>query len=140
MIVKFAMQCSHVREAPFDDIKEKMFCNICNRQRKVKAIESREWYFKCGGCRYARFTGQSESQAKTLLGVHHVNTHHIGGNVWYRRHPDKSAKIREIWGRKIRDVLVADHKIYPDEYLPKGYASRPIQEVILPGDDKVIPF
>lgn len=132
MIVKFAMQCGHSRMAPLADIQERMQCNVCKRYRKVKAIESREWYFKCGGCRYARFTGQNKQEAKTLLGIHHINTHHTNGDVYYRRHPEKSAAIRRMWGRKVRDVLIPEKNIYPDEKLPLKMMKRDIEEVMLP--------
>lgn len=131
-IVKFAMQCGHEKEAPFNEIHESMYCNKCQRKRKVKGIESREWYFKCGGCRYARFTGQSKQEAETLLGIHRVHNRHSDGSVWYRRHPAKSVAIRKAWGRKIRDVLIQDNKIYPDENLPLREWKRGVQEVMLP--------
>ena len=133
MSIQYAMQCGHKQYAPYEEIKEKMYCNECKRARKVRAIESREWYFKCGGCRYAGYTGQSKENATTRLRVHEIKMHHHGGNVWYKREPNKSAAIRKAWGRKVRDVLIDDNKIYPDELLPlRGLSDRPIQEVILP--------
>ena len=136
-LVLFRMECDHTDQVPFATLYERMTCPECNRKRKVKAVETREWFFKCGQCRYGRFTGQSKVDAEALLGIHHIKTHHVGGSVWYRKHPQKVQAIRQLFAHKrMRDVITSERKLYPDEYLSKAHIRRSVDEIPLPGDDK----
>jgi hypothetical protein len=99
---------------------------------KVEAIETREWYFKCGGCTYARYTGQDEASAKAILATHEIHNNHHGGSIWYRRVETKRKAIQASFGRKVRDTMVAPNRIYPDEHYWEF--KKPIEEVMLPND------
>ena len=132
MLVTYRLECTHKDMAELAKITERMFCGKCSRYRKVKAIESREWYFKCNNCSYARYNGQSKSQAQTLLGAHRIRTGHHSDSIWYRVHPAKKEAIQRVFGRKVRYVLTEDNKLYPDEYLTPAQSKQTIEEVHLP--------
>lgn len=136
-VVTFKMECGHDGDAAMDRITLIMFCGnaYCLTNRKVIAIETREWFFKCGGCRFGRYTGQSKADAEYRLNFHVNNMQHKNGEVWYRRVPEKSEFVRDLFGRSVKDTISEPRQVLPDKPVMQ---KRFVHDVPLP--DGKVPF
>lgn len=92
---------SHKVEYPFRVPPEYLLCPQCKTLVMAYAFETREWKSKCTKCRYSRWAGQSEENARTLANRHYVSTAHPM-SVRYSVNPEIFEIIRHHYKRRFK--------------------------------------
>lgn len=78
-------------------------CGECGgTQRKLLAVECREWHLHCDDCRYGKWCGQSKDEAE-YYARHHNRSHttHVDYHIVFGR----KKLLRQMFGRTVKCTL-----------------------------------
>lgn len=99
--LRVQFECGHeqlIHKATCPDITE--FCDSCRVNRFVKAIECREWHYKCGWCPFATWNGSSEEECSMVSAVHRRSKGHPG-RVKYEINPAVKKLVRDAHSYRV---------------------------------------
>lgn len=112
----YLLACKHTGHTEIESLNLSMVCPVCHVYRKLLAVECREWHVHCDNCRYGKWHGQSETEARNNQNRHARNTSH---NIHcdYQVYQNSKDRIQKLFGRKVRKYIENEFKFLPDNII-----------------------
>lgn len=113
------LQCGHnvttVVVPPSVVPASRLYCEICDADVAIHAVECREWRARCHHCRYSRYFGASHDNAANAQ-ANHTNKyggHHV--SVIFMLEGSKFQLMKKKYGRSVRTRIEGKPNIpFPD--------------------------
>jgi hypothetical protein len=109
----YELECGHVQTViHMDDLHALMTCATCQGKRRVKAVETREFRFKCLAhsltrtCGKTVWCGQDEAKAFNAANAHNETTGHSTSDIGYVRVPGRQKQVQMLFGKRFPTIII----------------------------------